>query len=489
MSKPNFLVIMSDQHNPHIMGCAHDPIVRTPNLDRLAGQGMLFSRNYCAGPLCVPSRMSFVTGRHPCDLRIWTNGGVLPSTTPTFAHCLNAAGYDTVLCGRMHFVGQDQNHGFGQRLLGDVSGAMRNGPKGEMFEGVWSNRGCGQNYQSLLDDAVGPGKATYEIYDEDVTARACGWLGERAVSGTDTPFCLVVGLLLPHNPYVCSRELFDEYVARLPAEPPPRPEPGEHPAVQALKAAREPGRVTPEQARRAKAAYYGLVTTLDRGVGRIVDTLRQSRLGPDTLVLYTSDHGDLCGEHALWWKDSFYEGSVRVPMIWSCPGTIPAGTSSPAVTSLLDVGATLADFAGVEPTPGNRGHSLRTLLTTGKTPNDWPHTAFAETLANGQRPARMFCSGRWKLNVYHGYDTVQLFDLEADPDEQHDRGTDPACREIRESLLARATEEWDGAGVERTHGMEQARSALVQGTGRLRGDGISEQWLFPAGGNVREDRP
>jgi choline-sulfatase len=485
VGRPNLLIIMSDQHNPHVTGYAGDPWVRTPSLDALAASGVSCDRTYCAGPLCVPSRMSFMTGQYPNDLEIWTNAGVLPSQVPTFAHSLSLAGYETVLCGRMHFVGPDQNHGFQHRLVGDVSGAMSGSP-GEMFEGVWSKHGCGQSYRSLLGDAVGAGAATYELYDADVTERTCRWLAERGSSGNETPFCMVVGMLLPHNPYVCSRDLFEEYMDRLGPEPSAEDE-GEHAAVRALKAHRGADRITPEMARHARAAYYGLVTTLDRNVGLIVDALEASGLRENTVFAYTSDHGDLCGEHGLWWKDSFYEGSVGVPLLWSGVERVRPGARISAPVSLLDVAPTLTDFGEADPLPAARGHSLRQVLARGEAGNDWPGEAYSETHALGQRPARMVCSGRWKLNLYHGYDGVQLFDLEDDPGEVNDLGALPQYKTIRQELLAKVTAGWDGDRVEQrtretTEGIVMTRRA--QGVAGTR---TSERWPFPVGQNRCED--
>ena len=126
--RPNFLIILSDQHNPHNLGCYGDRIVRTPNLDRLAATGVRFDHTYCASPLCVPSRMTFLTSRHCSDIGVWTNNCYLPSDIPTFAHGLGSAGYETVLGGRMHFLGPDQRHGFEHRLAGAVLGPHPGGP-------------------------------------------------------------------------------------------------------------------------------------------------------------------------------------------------------------------------------------------------------------------------------------------------------------------------------------------------------------------------
>ncbi len=487
MARPNFLIIMSDQHNPRVMAHTGDEFVRTPNLDRLAASGVSFGNNYCAGPLCVPSRMTFLASQYPTDIEVWTNGGVLSSDVPTFAHPLSLAGYETTLCGRMHFVGPDQHHGFERRLVGDVSGAMRAIPSGR-FEEVWSPAGCGQRYEGLLDDAVGPGLALYESYDRDVTERTCRFLEEHSgQSGDDRPFCLVVGMLLPHNPYVCAKELFDEYMDKLPAPENVGVFPDdEHPAVRELRRYRGTDRITPEQARRAQAAYYGLVTTTDQNVGRIMDALAEAGLAEDTVFMYTSDHGDMAGEHSLWWKDSFYEGSVGVPMIWSCPSRFQQNARPDAVTGLLDVGPTLTDLAGADPLPGARGHSLVPLLESDGDAADWPDTAFAETYAIGQRPARMLRSGRWKLVVYHGSEHPQLFDMVADPDETNDLGTDPEYAEIRRNLTDLVTDGWSGDWIERRVDQQAAEIKLTRQAAAQKKDGESEVWAMREGMNVRE---
>ncbi len=485
MARPNLLLVVSDQHNPHIGGWAGDPVVRTPALDRLAAAGVDFTQAYCAGPLCVPSRMALMTGQYPLDLGIWTNSEILPSTTPTFAHALTAAGYETVLCGRMHFIGFDQNHGFRQRLVGDVSGAMSGTTAGqEMFEGVWSRRGCGQDVGSLLPEAVGPGRATYEIYDEAVTARAIRLLETWDRQPPERPFCLVVGLLLPHNPYVCAPELFDEYMDRLPAAPEASIAPDEHPAVQDLRRYRGTAQITPEMARRARAAYYGLVTTLDRNLERLLQALDATRLAETTQVIYTSDHGDLCGEHGLWWKDSFYEGSVRVPLLWAGPGVARPGRAEKRVVSLCDLAPTLTALAEAPELPGARGQSLAALLQGGPA-EAASGRAFAETCAIGQQPARMIRQGPWKLCAYHGFETPQLFNLDDDPGEQHDRGRDPADADVRAALTAALRREWDGAAVRRRLDRLEAERRLLAEGRRAAGPTVAECWPFPHGGNRR----
>ena len=483
--RPHLLVIMSDQHNRHVIGCAGHRIAQTPRLDGLAAEGVHFPAMYCSAPLCVPSRMGFMTGQHPSSIEVWTNGCLMAPDVPTFAHALSLAGYETVLCGRMHFVGRDQHRGFEHRLVGDVSGAMRR--KGHLFEEKIPQAACGQTVNGIGPDAVGPGRSTYLAYDEAVTRRAVELLGERDRKGADRPLALVVGLLSPHNPFVCPKPLFERYMDQVAA-----PEAGEgcpaslHPAVAELRQVRGMNEIAPEMHRRARAAYYGLVTCLDRFVGQILDALRATAFGRDTAVAYTSDHGEMAGEHGMWWKENFYEGACGVPLVWSWPGHFRKGATVEAPVSLLDVAPTLLSLAGADPLPSTDGRSLEPLLLPGGDASKWPGEVFAETYARHpqQRPARMIRRGRWKLNVYAGHDRPQLFDLAADPGERRDLGAEPACAAVRDELLARVRQGWHPDRIERTVAGRQ----LVRAWRRTVKVGASEVWTMPRGCNVFPER-
>ena len=209
--RPNLLVIMTDQHNAGVMGCAGDPVVRTPNLDALAARGVRFSRAYCANPLCVPSRMTFLTSRHSSEVGVWVNSNVLRSDIPTFAHSLSAAGYETVLCGRMHFSCADHRHGFDKHLVGDVSAQWPGTASTDL--GDIPPASTSQTRPCL--DTVGPGRTSYQAFDRAVTDGAVDFLKRRAASDEGRPFCLVVGYVLPHCPFICPKDLFEEYCAKV----------------------------------------------------------------------------------------------------------------------------------------------------------------------------------------------------------------------------------------------------------------------------------
>jgi choline-sulfatase len=176
---------------------------------------------------------------------------------------------------------------------------------------------------------------------------------------------MVAGFLLPHNPYICPRELFEEYTDKVPV--PERSDAEEatlHPAIKYIRQRRGEDTLTKEEHRRARAAYYGLTTYLDARIGEVLDALKQTHFAENTIVIYVSDHGDMCGEHGMWWKSTFYEGSAKVPMMWSWPGHFPANITIDSVTSLLDISPTLTDFADAPQLPLQRGNSLRAMLET-----------------------------------------------------------------------------------------------------------------------------
>lgn len=452
-SRPNIVLIMSDQHNPHVMGCAGNEIVRTPNLDALVGEGVRFTSAYCPSPLCVPARMGFLAAQYPGDVDVWANGNVLSPDVRTFAHALADAGYETVLCGRMHFVGADQFHGFEKRIYGDCVHFLSPEIQGEGY-----NRTNGQTKYAV--EVSGFGRNGFEEFDRRVTDRACTFIAERGTR--DRPYCLVVGYILPHNPLICERELFEYYMEKLPA---PGPVSREHlrdlhPAIRKWRERRRVDDLTPEQNRRGLAAYCGLVTEMDRNIGEVVDAVESSPEAENTVTIYTSDHGDLASEHGMWWKSNYYEGSVGVPLIFSSPPRFRGGRTVEAVVNLIDVGPTLLDLADAEPMREVSGRSLGPFLR-GDPPADWPNETFSEYLgAHGDEPSCMIRSGSWKLMYYSEFDSFLLFNLDSDPGELNDRADDPACRPIAAELLAKIHARWSaGKALE---GNARQRSALAK---------------------------
>jgi len=450
MTRHNVLILISDQHSKFHLGCYGDPLVRTPNLDRLAADGMRFDNAYCPAPLCVPSRMSFMTSRRPTANQVWTNGHILSSAIPTWAHAMGAAGYETALIGRMHFVGPEQRHGFERRPVGEYSavhpGADRLGvPQFRQLPASTS----GQARVSV--EMAGVGRTTYQAFDETIAAAACDYLAEQARGPGDRPFAAVAGFVLPHCPFVAPQELFDYYYDRVDVPQPSEEERRQEPAAVTRYKSRR-GILDPlpaERIRVARAAYFGMCEYFDRQVGRVLDQLEATGLAPNTLVLYCSDHGEMAGEHGMWWKSSYYEGSVGVPLVARLPGVVPGSSSSETICNLMDLGPTLVEMCGAEPMPAVDGHSLWTELQ-GERDVTRPDQTFSEHgPTRGEAPSRMVRQGKWKLYKYHDETPPVLYDLETDPEELRDLGSEPEVAEVREELLRSLYNGWDPTCVRR----------------------------------------
>jgi choline-sulfatase len=449
--RPNLLYIHTDQHNPFVTGCYGDPLVQTPNLDRLAAGGVLFDNVYCPSPICVPSRMALLTGRHPHQNRVWTNSHILDSAIPTLAHGMGAVGYRPALIGRMHAVGPDQLHGYAERLVGDHAPNHIGGSG--VARGVLDGT-AGPERISLVKS--GAGQSAYQVHDEEVAAATVDYLNQlgqqKRGQGPTAPFSLSVGLMLPHPPYVARREDFEVYRDRVTL--PQRPvdfDQVTHPFLRAWRTHTGIETVTDEEILRARAAYWGLVHRVDLLVGQILDALHSNGLAENTLIIYSSDHGDMQGEHGLWWKHVFYEESVKVPLIMAWPGVIAAGQRCERVVSALDLNATMLDAMTAPPLLNSPGRSFLGLISGVRATPDWEDVAFSEYCADeyvpqaidgGKTYQRMIRQGDWKLIYYHGLEP-QLFNLAEDPGELVDRAGDPACRTVRDELTGRILADWN----------------------------------------------
>lgn len=439
MKQPNIIMVLTDEHNGKVVHCGGDPWVRTPNMDRLAGQGVIMENAYCNSPLCVPSRSSMLSGVMPHTNGIFNNAQSLPSDRATFVHCLGAAGYETVLSGRMHFVGPDQRHGYEKRLVGDITTAVLGVSFAEKRYGYFSK--CAMPGRAGIERS-GKGECSVMAFDEDVAAAAAGYLDNRE---EERPLFLTVGLYGPHSPYVAPEELYDYYYGILP-EPEPLSEEDRvklHPFEKRFLENRKLGNETAEEIKRVRAAYYGMVEYEDRLLGRIMDAAERTLDMENTIILYTSDHGDGIGYHGLFWKSNMREESLRIPMIFSWKNRIPAEKRFKGPASLLDVSATLTDAACAPKLPGGEGTSLLPNLLEGE---DLPYErpVISEVCdIKGEDPAAMIRKGRYKYVSYYGYEETCLYDLEADPQENRNLSEDPEYGQIKEELKAGLDRVWD----------------------------------------------
>lgn len=453
MARPNLLFLFSDQHARRVAGCYGDATGATPNLDRLASEGVVFDNAYCPSPLCVPSRMAMLTGRHPFEQECWTNDDYLRSDAATWLHAAGAAGYRPVLAGRLHSMGPDQLHGYAERMVGDHSPNWAGVPRHDL--GVLDK--ANDPWRESLERS-GIGQSGYQVKDIETVAAACKFLRSVARerrAGSGEPFCLTVGFLLPHPPYVAWREDYARFESRVP--PPAYPDPPDPPhAWEAWwRANRNIASVDASDAQRARTAYYGLVHRLDALIGELLACLVAEGLGENTLIVYTADHGDQLGERGLWWKHTLYEDSVRVPLILRWPERLPAGERRAQNADLLDVAATMIDAMAGPALPHGHGRSLLPVAADAHAP--WIDEVFSEHCTDvvpawtGGRATqqRMVRSGPWKLVYTHG-DAPQLFDLTTDPHERNNLASEPKHAALRDRLVARVLDGWDPERVART---------------------------------------
>ena len=423
--RPNILVIMSDEHDPAVMGCSGHPLVQTPNLDRLAGAGTRFDSAYCNSPICVPSRMAFFTGNYCHRIGVWDLGSPLRAEIPTFGHYFTAAGYETVLCGRTHMPGAERLHGFGTRLYDDLhSWRSRQAPR----RTPEARRGSNSHVTEC-----GPGHGAWYDYDTTAADLSVRFLEGKAAHPSERPWLLYSGLMYPHFPLTCPPEYYRRYdpAAVTPADLRGEALESQHPAIRQLRYYFRNEEIVPDPVqRRALASYYGLVTLVDDLVGDMLAVIDNSPLRENTVVLYLSDHGEMAGQHGIWQKQCFYESSVRVPMILRTPHGA-AGECSDANVSLVDVLPTLLDLAGLKIPSGLPGTSLAHSRTGA---GDADRVVFSEYHAQGMLEGGfMIRRGPWKYNYYVGHEP-QLFDLREDPEEFTDLAADPRHAAVRADL-------------------------------------------------------
>ncbi len=457
--RPNIVLIMSDQHNANLMGCTGNKIIKTPNLDRLAANGIMFTEAHCPSPLCVPSRMAFMASKYPSEIEVWSNDCVLASDEPTFAHSLTNSGYDTALCGRMHFRGIDQFHGFQERIFDDcVPASSFLSPE---ILGSGFNRTTGQTKYAV--EVAGYGKTGYQLFDRKVTDRACEYI--KSHENSSAPFCLVTGMISPHNPLICRRDLFEYYYSAIePADSNEKNIAEINPAIRIWRKRRKVDELTVEQNRRALAAYYGLITEMDENLGRILEAVDSHPKSKNTIIIYCSDHGDMANEHGMWWKSCFYNGSVKVPLIISWPEKPRKNIKNKNVVNLIDIGPTILDMAGAKQLPDISGKSFKSLLLKNNIEKKWQNETFSEFCGLlGGKPSCMIRSNEWKFVYYHEFKSFQLFNLEEDPHEKVDRYNDVDCKEIVDGFLQKIQNNWFPEQImKKLRGKERANKIILK---------------------------
>ena len=438
-SRPNVLLLMSDQHKRTCMGVAGDRVAVTPNLDRLAQQSVRFTSAYCTNPVCAPSRASIVTARYTHVLGSRGNSKPFSPQHKTVAHYFNGAGYLTASIGKMHFL-DAQTHGFEYKL--DFNDWLQYlGPKTKLFADELGHPGSGAGLPEIPSLWAGEGDPWKALIQPD------GRLGSVAVgrpslmdeadqfdrfvaresirflenyAQQDQPFFLISSFLKPHEPFMPARrfaEMFHADEMKL------SPTWGKADLATLPKEVRHsietcpftPELRDPAEARKRMAFYYGNLAEMDDCAGQVLSALERLGLDRNTIVVYTADHGEMLGDLGLWAKFQFYEGSCGVPLLVRMPGGAPAVCDVPV--SQISLVATLAALCNVDLSGPSDGKSFADLVLRPDSGRSYG-PVFAE-FALGTRNAKyMIRDGRYKY-TYWTHDIAELYDLHSDPEELH----------------------------------------------------------------------
>lgn len=412
-NRPNILILMSDEHRADVAGFAGNAVVRTPVLDELARTGVVFSNAYTPSPICVPARQCLMAGQLPKTCRCDGAWMDLAPGYHTFARRFAQHAFHTVCSGKLHHLGPDQMQGWTQRLTPDAE--------------VYDKYCDGLIREEFL--AYAQGKLGEKRTNEHYVREACGepgWHQRFDLRATDDaeqfvrtyfggalrrPVLLKLSLVQPHYPFCTDRKLFDYYYDRVPIYD---EKPCGHPVLSQSQI-EHPVHVTPDEIRRATATYYGMVETIDGCYGRVLDALRAAGQDPDEwVIVYLSDHGEMLGQHGIWEKARFYEGSVRVPLIIRWPKHLPVGHVVQENVNLCDIFVTLCDLADIPAQPGLDSRTLVPLMHGNAT--GWPNETVSQ-IRRGKRDHVMIKQDALKYQHYGPGIPEVLFDLSTDPGE------------------------------------------------------------------------
>ena len=453
--RPNVLLIMTDTQRLDDMGAYGNPIIRTPHLDSLARGGAKFTHCHTQYPACMPARATVFTGRYPMAHGVWSNGVPLPETETTLAGIFAVAGYRTGGAGKFHFLPHwpyrksnlptmethpQPFYGFQEYHLGE------DGRSGEHH--LWIKKHHPE-HTGKPDD-----KIPLELHNSTWTARHTIDFITRMV-GEKKRFFAFCSFVDPHQGYNPPPPYGTMYDPEDMPDPIRRDDELEHSRFRSTAQSRNMMSYT-QRLKESRAKHYGEMTLIDDCVGRVLETLDTLGVRRNTLIVFVSDHGDMLGDHWLWWKGPYhYASCTNVPLFFNWPGRIPAGRTIDGLVQQTDILPTLCELVGLDVPLGVQGKSLAgaVLGRTSQTPYDYVYVESVSTGAYSpdwqgpsgvRRPADnrqtidtfTIRNNQWRFTIFSGTDDGELYDLEKDPDEFENRFHDPAYAETRNELMA-----------------------------------------------------
>ena len=437
MARPNILFLLSDEHSFRFMGHVSadqggEP-VSTPAFDRLASNGTVFTRAYCQVSLCTPSRICLLTGLEAQRSGAWSNTSVLRPELATLPGVLRDSGYETCLVGKMHLGGTQQFVGFRHRPYGDLTGKA--GHQSELVDGPNGNTPMRGRTQ-MTGEVTIPESL---IQDQVVAQESLAFLRNHAAENGEQPWFLCASFSRPHFPLTAPRRHVNRYWPDGVTDPrvPPEGHAFDHPMSEGMRRGFKVDEIPPDEARKARAAYFAGVSYLDEVLGDLLLRLEADGLLDNTIIVYTSDHGEMAGEHGVWWKNGWYEACTRVPLIVSRPeqraGKQAAGRCETPV-GLTDLFPTLCSLAGVASPDDLSGVDVSACVTGDSQGSHRP--IFCDNLMPRWGEGTEFRMIRWKQFKYIRFRSSEplFFDIEQDPDEQRNLLLYDLSSEAREAL-------------------------------------------------------
>ena len=426
--KYNVLVIQTDEHHFKTLGCYGGKSVSTPNIDWIAKNGAIATSFYATTPVCSPSRAALVSGRYPQATPVTNNNIPLGDHVVTFAEVLRRKGYATGYSGKWHLDGLGKPQWAPKRKFGfDDNRYMFN--RGHWKKFIFTKDG------PRVGSRNNQGAPDYKLNGADNQTFSTDWLANRTIQfinkNKNKPFCYMVSFPDPHGPNTV-RTPYDKLYENVKV---PIPVSINKPRAQTPRWAATDPRITADTIRLLMPKYYGMVKCLDDNIGRILNSLRKNKQINETIIVFTSDHGDLCGEHGRLNKGVPYEGSARIPFLMFCADKIPAGTVVKEALSCVDFVPTLFALTGDTLPNGVQGRDASSLFLG--TSKKWNDVIFLRSTSNGQ-PWLAAVTDRYKL-VYSSLGQPWLFDLKVDPDELQNafskHESKPIIQELTNHLL------------------------------------------------------
>ncbi len=446
MGTPNILFLVTDQQRWDAMGCSGD-WVQTPNLDRIASEGVQFTNCVTTSPVCIPTRLSLATGLYPHNTGVWNNmGHTLLAETPTWMQAMRAAGYRTSLFGKTHLHPHSGDlrdreglmNAYGLDDVNEIGGPRASARTLSHMTAMWEEKGAWEAYRadyrerfSTKPHLVRPSTLAFEDY-ADVYV---GQQAKRYLQNYDRqePWCCWVSFGGPHEPWDTPEPYASMYDPETMPPAIPRPPVGERPhghldrLMQRMNPKFEPGEIG-----RLRANYAGNVTLIDDQIGEIIEAIAARGELDNTVIVHTSDHGEMNGDYGLIYKSNFLNGAVRIPLLVRTPKasglqTTPTGSLCDSPVEWIDIGPTLVELAGGELVHRQFGKSLCPVLTQPES----THRDFAISEIEGEI---MLLNQEWKAALNANGEVYLLFDVQNDPNETENLAGRPEVADIETAL-------------------------------------------------------